>query len=656
LPGAAALAVALFAGALAAGAQQERGQEPPPVGLGDLAELPTRTPQLLSRSPSTVSVVTGEELRDSGVRFFPDALRGVPGLEIQRFSSSESNVAARSFSNDSSSAQGMLGLVDGRQVYNDFLGSVLWETLPVSLDEIEKVEVIRGPGSFVHGPNAMHGLVNVVTRRPLQYGEGHTSISGSYGSYRSNTETAIHVRRSGHAALKAKIGHDDIDEFEPAGKNAKDKGFLELRYEALLSGEPGAAKEDHVLDLTGGLHQQKFNLLIPTFAGVPSREFANELREYYVKAQYSLGNFKALFFATHFLGRAEPESIYTPFDVRVDSADLDLQHTIAPFEGHTVTGGTGYRVAAAETEDQDVSRGRHKMGLGWVFLQDQVRLAETFTFTGGLRLDWHSVTGTATSPRFAAVWEVDEGHFLRGTAGYGFRNPSMRELWFEMPINVPGLPVPATLAGNDDLVAEKIRSFELGYRWRKPRAPTKAEAIVYYNLIDRLVEFQPVEFFPSPPFPPGTPSRLAPQNANKDEAYGVELELEHEFGPDVSAFANYSFGIRRDRDTRDRNTEAPRHKASGGVRLRPAEGWRAALWAAVFDDIEAFDAPGTGTLDLRVDEYALLNARVSYELAWGEHRGTVFLQAFNLLDHDHREHPEGDSYGLILTGGAEIRW
>ena len=124
----------------------------------------------LLRAPSTVTIITREEIRHSGARFLTDVLRLVPGIEVQRVSSTESAVSARGYNDSSAAAQGMMCLVDGRQVYHEYLGSVLWDLIPVSLDDIDRIEVIRGPGTFLYGPNAMHGLVNIVTRTARETG------------------------------------------------------------------------------------------------------------------------------------------------------------------------------------------------------------------------------------------------------------------------------------------------------------------------------------------------------------------------------------------------------------------------------------------------------------------------------------------------------
>lgn len=622
----------------------QAAQDPTPLASRDEKEKfqdipvvrpsPIAPPQPLPRAPSTISVLSGDDLRDLGVRFFSDGLRRVPGMEVTRISSTEANVSLRGYNDDTSAAQGILALVDGRQVYNEFFGSVVWETLPVSLQEIERVDVIRGPGSFLHGPNAMHGLVNIVTRSPLQYRDREVIVSGSGGSYRSNEATLTYVRREGDTAVKATLAWDDIAEFQPSHQDAKDKRFLELRAEH-------AFEAGHRIDLSAGISRQKFNVLIPTFGILPPTEFANEAQEEFVKAVWSFGSLRVQAAWTHFDSESIPENVfYSSFDTLLDTADLDVQYSISPFANHQVTAGAGYRLSTFTTDNLDVSGDRHSTGLEWIFLQDEITLARDLWITGGVRVDHHSTSGTNASPRLAVVWEAQPDHFLRASFGTGFRNPSLREIWFDMPV-AGGL---AAVQGTHDLKAEQVRSFELGYSGR-PMKDLSLQVNGYYNRFDRLIEFRST-----------SPTTFAPLNANKEEAYGVETEITYLVTDWLSVFANHAFGIRRDRETHDRNPSAPRHKANAGARLSSSGGFSAMLWATYFDDVEFSDPTGSVFLGT-VEEYALLNLRASYRIAVGaKSEARAFVQAFNLLDHDHHEHLQGDSYGLILTGGLELQW
>lgn len=601
----------------------------------------TRKEEPLLRSPSSVTVISGDDVRRSGARWVADALRLAPGLEVQRISSTESNVNSRGYNDISTAAQGMLGLIDGRQVYNDFFGNVLWDQLPVSLEQVERLEVIRGPGSFVHGPNAMHGLVNIVTRSPLDYEKDTIRLSGAYGSYHSTVATLGFVKKSENSGFKGTFGWDNIRQFDARDEDASNKAFMELRFASKLGGD-----DEHRIELTGGASDQNLDILIPTLVGrigtigyrIPTATFANEAEEVFLKADYRYRGLKAQLYWNGFESSSAPQGNYAPFSLQLDTVDLDVQYTATALDCHTFTAGGGLRYATFLTKDQDVADGRHSTGLAWVFLQDEFAVADRVHLTAGLRVDRHSISGTNLAPRLAAVWEFADAQTLRGSVGYGYRNPSLREIWFDMPVVVElgGVPQPATIVGNDDLEAEQLRSFEIGYRGR-PLARLRAGVTAYYNRVDDLVQFDAV-----------APQVLAPINKDDEEAWGLELEAEYLFSDSIAGFFNYSYATRRDRDTNERNKLAPRHKANLGVRVSSALGFRGMLWVNYFDETELEGAVA--------DAYTLLNGSVSYAFPLGKAQSTLFVKAFNLLDNDHKEHPEGAEYGLILQGGFAIDW
>ena len=123
-----------------------------------------RKEQPITEAPSTISVITEEDIRQSGAINLPDILRMVPGLDIMSVRLSDFNVTARGFNH--LTANGMLSLIDGRSVYLDFLGTTLWDELPFVLEDIKRIEIIRGPGSALYGANAFHGVVNIITKSP----------------------------------------------------------------------------------------------------------------------------------------------------------------------------------------------------------------------------------------------------------------------------------------------------------------------------------------------------------------------------------------------------------------------------------------------------------------------------------------------------------
>jgi iron complex outermembrane receptor protein len=627
--------------------EQERPTAPTRYpGLAELFEQtrtavsPTRREEPVARAPVSISTIEAEELQSLGVRSLSDALRIVPGIEVVRTISTDSNVSARTYNDTSSAAQGMLALVDGRLVYNEFFGNVLWDTFIVNLDEIDRIEVVTGPGSFLYGPNAMHGLVNVFTRSPLDYDEDRVHTSSRIGTYGSVVGSQTYVRRAGDTGLKATMVYDDIEQFDGGSdSNVGDRFFGELRFAHRLD-------DDEVIEVTGGASRQKVDLLLPELEDLPvSAILSNDVQETFLKANYTNGDLRTQLFWTGFDSTSDADIVYSDFTVGLDTVDLDVQYSESVLDGHTTTFGTGYRYATFDTSNSDVSEGGHDTSLGWAFVQDEFKLGEDIYVTTGVRIDYHSVAGTNVSPRLAAVWEFDEQQYVRASAGAGFRNPSLRELWFGMPLDpafTGGIPI--NIVGNDRLDAEQMRSFELGYatEFGGLHEKFRGTATTFYNLIDDLIVFELMAA--------GLPNTfdLVPDNANDEEAYGIELEGECLFTDTISALANYSWAEQRDRDTDEINEMNPKHMANAGIRMRHPDGYSAMLWLNYTDEAE-FEA--------RVaDDYLLINGSFSKTFSVGESEGRLFIEAFNLADNDHREHPDGQRYGLILQAGFSLVW
>ncbi|MHC5065599.1 MAG: TonB-dependent receptor plug domain-containing protein, partial [Planctomycetota bacterium] len=621
----------------------------------------TRSIKPLTRAPSTVTVLTGEELRRSGARFLTDGLRMLPGLEVQRTTSTESNVTMRGYNDSSSAAQGVLVMINGRNGYNEFFGNAIWDSLLVSMDEVEQIEVIRGPGSMLYGPNAMHGLVNIKTKSPMAYEEDYFSVSSSYGSYYSNTSRATYVKRDtdSRAGLKATVQWDDISEFGNRTENAKDKIFGELVYEKHFD-EDG----DHGIEITGGVADQKIDVLLPALFGglIPTARLDTDIEDAFVMGKYHWHDLKIQTSWTSFDASVDPDMAYSPFDVDLDTVDVDAQYSFDLLAGHALTIGSSFRYAVFTTEDPDVSDGRHDTEQWGAFIQDEVTLVPSqLWLTAGMRYDWHSTAGDIISPRAALVYEFAPDQSLRASYGKGFRNPSLREIWFDLPVNGGSV----LIEGNEDLEAETMESYELGYLG-KPADRLKFGLSGFYNRVDDLAVFAPT---PAPP----PPVRAAPFNQSDEEAYGFEVEADYlilgaaksEEQPrdnDVvvierqaknredalSFFGNYSWNIRRDRGTNDRNPLSPRNKANAGLRYSSGRGFDARLWVNYVDDTE-FEGRS-------VDEYATVNGSIGQQFVIGPAEGEAFIRFMNLFDNDHRENPDGDKLGLILTAGVELEF
>ena len=373
-----------------------------------MVESATIRPRRLILAPSTVTRLSGADIRRSGARFLTDAFRMASGVEVLRSSSLESNVNVRGFNDLGGTGQGMLALVDGRPVYNDLFANALWDAINVSMHEIDHVEIIRGPGSFLYGTNAMHGVVSIKTRSPLDYERDLVSFSASAGGYRSTLASAISVRRMENAALKTTITWDNIGDFVERDEGSKRGKTLKVHYEREFG-------EGHRIGLSGGILQQKVENFNATLFGglVPNAVFASDSQEAFLNLDYRRDGLQGRLSWTGYDLQSVANRVFPSADTDLDTVDGDLHYTFRAFSGHETTIGLGYRVASIRTKNFDVFDGRHTTNIFSAYFEDDIELLENLELILGLRLDRHSNSGEDYSPRAAVVWEFREQQALR---------------------------------------------------------------------------------------------------------------------------------------------------------------------------------------------------------------------------------------------------
>ncbi len=165
--------------------------------------------QPLSQAPSAVTVITAEEIRQSGATSIPDVLRGVPGLDFFRTSASNVSIAARGLNSQASAR--MQVLVDGVSMYEDVLGLIYWHQIPLPLEEIERIEIVRSPATALYGDKAFAGVVHIITKTPEAL-QG-TQISGTAGEAGTGIANLIHAGVREKLSYKVSAGYDRTNQF-----------------------------------------------------------------------------------------------------------------------------------------------------------------------------------------------------------------------------------------------------------------------------------------------------------------------------------------------------------------------------------------------------------------------------------------------------------
>jgi hypothetical protein len=220
-----------------------------------------KRPQKISEAPAAIYVITDEDISHSGATNIPDVLRMVPGLDVMEITATDFAVNARGFNKPGCNT--MLVLINGRSVYWGFLGLTIWDSFPIVLEEIDRIEVIKGPGSSLYGANAFSGVINILTKAPDDLGSG-TSVSAGYGSLDNFATSLIHAGERKNLSYKVSLGWEGTNQWQDRDTKEGETKKLDasLRYRFNRKSE---------ITFSGG-HNQGEGKILSSCSGIDSME------------------------------------------------------------------------------------------------------------------------------------------------------------------------------------------------------------------------------------------------------------------------------------------------------------------------------------------------------------------------------------------------
>lgn len=578
--------------------------------------------QPITRAPASVSVITAEEIRQSGLTTIPDILRRLAGVEVMELTPSDISVGIRGMNAPESNK--ILVMIDGRSVYMDFYGTTFWSTLPVVLEEIERIEVVRGPGSALYGANAFSGVINIITKSPDQL-EG-ARVSAGAGTRSTYLGSAIYAGREGDIGYKLALGWNQQGLWEDHRRSALANLVVNGRVDYDLT-------EERKLGLSAGINTGKDKIVIDETQGqIQLDGYHSFLRLDYIQPDLNLftyWNRGDADFDSRLTGR-ETSYLYNTYHT-------ELQNSFDLTPGSAITWGGSYRYN--DMESPDIERDREQ-NLYSLFLQGDVILRENLNLVLGGRYDYNSlISDQRLSPRGSLVYQIHPDHTLRLSVGKAHRDPTFLEAF----VDFQGIYDPANpeltwhLRGNRNLKPEKILAYEIG--WMANLTPlVKTRLDLFYNDIEDLIGTEVVSRYPFPPYPPRDFTFL--NSAHRVRAIGGEAGAEFMLTGWLTGFVNYSYQELRDRETRKIIRSAPRNKFNAGLEASTGQGLSGTLVAHYVDRTD-WVIGETG--EEKGDEYTLVNARVAYALVRPDLE--FAFSVFNLLDDRHREHPLGEKIG-----------
>lgn len=524
-------ALALLAPSSVAAGDPDAGQDIQELSLEELMDIEvtvaSRSEKPISRSPSAVYVISGDEIRRAGHSSVQEALRMAPGFLVGHWQTNTWDVTARGFT--SRFNNNLLVLVDGVNVYDLFSAEgVRWHLQSLDVEEIERIEVIRGPGAALWGQNAVNGVVNIVTKSAAE------TLGPKARALVGDEERQFHLRHGAawgeQSFVRAWVLGLDRDPLLGYAPGSSDTSFEDTQlYKAGFRGDFALEDGASLTVLSQayvGREGEGYTIGFPTapfFSGVidDTPQNGGSLALAWSRPREDGGADRVVTsYQRHNLKQVD-------FRSGQDIVDLDWQRRMVLSESHTLTFGLGYRMVASDL-DGDFIYGfrpeRSTVGSVRAFALDEVRLPSLdLECVFGAEAEYNDITGFEFQPTLRAIWSPAARTSFWGAISRAVRIPSLIEVYrfnqFVDPLN----PTDVFLElGNENLDAEELTAFELG--WRQQLGEQVALDVVgFYNDLDSLVTR---EFAPSFTQGPNTffPETFA--NFGAAEAWGYEIALD----------------------------------------------------------------------------------------------------------------------------------
>ncbi len=643
-------------------------------------------------APVSTHIVTQEDIRMAGLTSIPDILRQVPGIELMTMSSSNHNVAIRGM--NQRMANKVLVLVDGRSVYLDALGNTFWKSISVNPSDIDRIEVIRGPGATLYGANAFSGVVNIITK-PIGEKEAQFGIIGGMGeTIGGDVRYSDRIKTVGYSMS---VGYEQTDryemEYDPERADittAVTDPTLATRAIRANAGINWLPRRDTSIGLRGGLTHglgefYAIGLLrdyywVGTF---PWLRF--DMRHKGLSTRVFWNNTSIQSYGPFYYVPGTLDSLYGGLKANVIDAEASYSSDVMLGIPHNISVGVGFRVKTINGFEPGTEWGyiddnyveRHLNA----FIEDRITFwqdNETFDSMAlvlGFRFDQHPLVGFTPSPRVALIAKPTESMAIRASAGTAFRIPTFMESYLDLRVPGPAAGVELITMGNRDLAPEQIRSVEVGYRFEGSDF-FMFDVAAYYQRVNNLialgsvqsaydygidVEEQPTQYVAG-----------VSQWENIDQpfgGFGIEPSV-HVFpvdGLDISA--NYSMNLLYDvekyKDDPDtaRDERGPVHKINAGVQYRSPFyldfGVSMSYVSAYSVPERTFDDGGNTIVEqLEIDPYVILNARIILRLL--DDKLNIGVTGQNLTafgkEGGHREHEFGQHVGPRVYGSLSYKF
>jgi len=639
------IAVAFCGGSAGSASADEASPVIEALSINELMQMEvssaSRKTQTVSATAAAAFVISQEDIRRSGATSIPDALRLAPGIEVAQINASVWSVTARGF--NGRYANKLLVLMDGRSVYTPLFSGVFWDLQDTMMEDIERIEVIRGPGAVMWGANAVNGVINIITKKAKDT-QGNLFVAGG-----GNQERGFAGYRHG-----GRVGDDGsyrvyakTFEREPFATNTGEK--LHDDWRSVQGGFhiDNRISNDSRYTVQGDVYRKNVGNTVPAQTVSPPfnspfntddhAEGANLLARW--EGNFSDGSefmLQSYYDRVNFNAAALSDS--------QDMLDIDFQHRLHPNADHDLMWGASYRFIHSTTVGSSaISFNPNSLGYhnGSVFAQDDITLIDdTLRLTLGTKLEESHFGNTQVQPNARLMWTPDPKHSVWASVSRAARTPSRGEAQANIALGTA--PPPFTMIQvmaqpNPDLRAEKVFAAEIGYRtqWTDKLS---TDITAFSNHYTDLIMFRQGAL----DFATLTQPLIWYNNSREVTTRGIEIASEWQALDWMRFTGNYShLKIERPYDSNNPDIAglSPRHRGS----LR----WQMDLPEKIKLDLTLRHVGKLAAVGQEVSAYTTFDARLAYEPYSGVELAVVAQNLFS------PRHPEfHDSSAISLPGAA----
>jgi iron complex outermembrane recepter protein len=510
------------------------------LSLEDLMQVSvtsvSKKEEKISDAPAAIFVITQEDIRRSGVTNIPDALRMVPGVEVARIDSNKWAISARGF--NSRFANKLLVLMDGRTLYSNLFSGVWWDVQDTFIEDIDRIEVIRGPGATLWGANAVNGVINIITKKAKDT-QGGLAVAGggsfekAFGGVRYGLQTGENTNFRAYA----KGFYRDGTVYQNGDRAADDWDSFRTGFR--LDHDPTVKNS---FTFQGDFYQGRIGspYALPSLSPPYSIDYNDNSN---ISGGNILGRWKHTFSQSSDLSlqiyydRTHRKDVVISEDQ--DTVDIDLQHRFRWIGGQEIIWGLGYRAIRDQMDRSPylaLNPGTRNDQLFSAFVQDDITLIQDrLRWIIGCKFEHNDYTGYEYQPNTRLIWTPNSNHSIWGAVSRSVRTPSrvdqqLQANYATIPPfdaqNPTPFPVSVQVFGNSNFTSEELIAYELGYRFQ-PISRLTFDLAGFYNSYGNLrlsTTGSPIMVMNS-----SSPYLILPlsvANGDSAETYGVELAVD----------------------------------------------------------------------------------------------------------------------------------